>query len=601
MRRERRRDEEAWRGCGARAGGIARSGLLPAVLAGAVLNALPGAQDEAGVPAPPAPPVETPAASGYRGPEDGDRLLAAWLGGGLAERVDLGVASAGGRPLLAVQFGAPGPLPLAARRAILLVGGLDGVSLAGSEAVVEIVGRLLAAPAEMPEDVAFVALPWANPDGLERWRRSSCGEGRNDRPVDEDGDGRLDEDGPDDLDGDGQVLDMLVEDPAGRWVRAADRRFLRSARDGEAPRYRRGREGRDEDGDGLFNEDGPGGVVLDRNFPLAWEGPWSGEPSGPWPLSEPCSRGLADLALGRPVVAALFFQGAHGRLAAPGGRRGGRVAGMAGAIPLAGDEPAFAVLTQLFTAATGRPPQPPLRLAEARGEERPGSPVDWLYLARGVLALEVGVWGPTVPAGRGASEVEAGVREGSFAHGEALDLDPLAGLVESERAWARWLDDTQGGIGFVDWQPVDLGDGRTALVGGWEPRTRDNPPPSALPRALEGLDHFVRAVAAGLPRLEIEVRGTAREGALVRLRARVKNAGRLPAGAGPEPGGSLWLALGEGTALVAGEAATPLANLPGGGAGPEIEWLLTAPAGALVRLLVSSPLVGEVAKEVRLP
>ena len=562
-------------------------------------------QDDAG---PPAGGTDAAAAATapptYSGADKRDRLLSAWLGTGLAERVDLGVASAGGRELFVVQFGAPGTKPLSDRTTLLLVGGLDGVSLAGSEAVVRLVERLLAAPAELPPEVTFVAVPWANPDGLARWRDAGCGEGRNARPTDDDQDGRLDEDGPDDLDGDGLVLEMLVEDSAGPWVRAADGRFLRPALEGEAPRYRRMREGRDDDGDGLFNEDGPGGVVLDRNFPLSWEGPWSGEPSGPWPLSEPCSRALADLARGRRVVAALFFQGNHGLLAAPGARRGGIVAGMAEPLPLAGDEPAYLALTELFSRRTGRALHPPVRLAEARGREVPGSPVDWLYVARGVLAMEVGVWGPGIEPAR---ENGAGIpraEEGGFRRGIQGEGAPFAGVSEADRAWARWLDDTRGGIGFVDWQPVDLGDGRGALVGGWEPRTCINPPPDLLPRALQGLEGFVLGIAQGLPRLDVEVRAVERDGLVVRLRVRVRNGGALPTGAGPLPAGGaghIELVLPEGTTLLAGEAVVPFDHLPGGAASPEGEWLLTAPEGAVLGLRVSSPFCEASMREVRLP
>lgn len=550
--------------------------------------------------APETPPV--PSVPGYRSPDDFERLFAGWRGTGLAERVELGVTSAGGRKLEVVQFGAPDGAPLTERPTILLVGGLDGVSLAGSEAVLEIVDRLLANPDSLPAGVSFLAVPWGNPDALAAMAAGRGGSGHNARPLDDDHDGTADEDGADDLDGDGAILEMLIEDPEGAWVRAADDRFLRAAQRGEAPRFLRVREGRDDDGDGRYNEDGAGGVSFDHNFPLGWEGPWCGVASGPWPLSEPCSRALADLALARPVHAVLLFQGNHGSLAAPGARRGGVIPGMPEPLPASEDEPAFLALTDLFTETTGRLPQEPRRLAEARGGDVLGAPLDWFYGARGALAVEVGVWGPEVEIASRSTDPTA-VREGGFASFDETPEDAFAGVAESERAWARWLDDTRGGIGFVDWHPVDLETGGRAWVGGWEPFTCLNPPADALPRALRGLDAFVLGVAGSLPRLEIDVRESARDGAVARVRVRVRNVGGLPSGVGPcEEGGRVRLRLEfpEGVVLLAGEAEIELDHLPGGGASGEFDWLLTAPEGTVLHLRVSAPQCREVVREVRL-
>jgi hypothetical protein len=546
------------------------------------------------------PPVPTPPA--YRSPDDFERLFAAWRGTGLAERVELGVNSAGGRPLDVVQFGAPDGAPLSERPTILLVGGLDGVSLAGSEAVLAIVERLLAAPDALPAGVSFLAVPWGNPDALARMQRGAGGDGQNARSVDEDHDGRADEDGPDDLDGDGVILEMLLEDPAGPWVRAADGRFLRPARQGEVPRYRRVREGRDDDGDGRYNEDGPGGVSFDHNFPVGWEGPWCGVSSGSWPLSEPCSKALADLALSRPVFAVLLFQGNHGSLATPGARRGGVMPGMPLPLPAAEDGPAYLALTALLAETTSRKLSGPLRLVEARGREIPGAPLDWFYCALGALAAEVGVWGTQVEVVSRSVREARSIREGRFTLSGEDAADPFAGVAEAERAWAGWLDDTRGGIGFVDWQPVDLDDGRQALVGGWEPRTCLNPPADVLPRALEGLDAFVLGVAKRLPRLEIEVCRSSREGAVVRLQARVRNAGGLPSGVafgGEDRRIRLRLEIPDGVVLLAGEAEIELDHLPGGGASRDLDWLFTAPEGTLLLLRAEAPLCGEVVREVR--
>ncbi len=538
-----------------------------------------------------------PLAPRYHGPEEARERLTAWRASGLAEPLELG-RTTGGRELLGVQFGGLGSTPLAERTSVLLLGGLDGISLAGTEAVLAIVDRLLAAPQDLPADVTFVALPWANPDGLARWLASGCGQGRNDRPTDDDDDGRIDEDGPDDLDGDGVVVELLVEDPAGPWARVEESRLLRPANPGDGRRYVRVREGKDDDGDGRYNEDGPGGVVLDRSFPLGWSGPWNGAHGGPWPLSEPEAEALARLALGRRTALVLLFQGNHGRLAVPGGLPPEEL-GLA--LPFPADEQALAWITQAFARHTGRPQEAPLRLEAARGAPVAGAALDWFYAAVGALACEVAVWGPEVQRAPGETVDARYPREGAF-----QDVDSSADVEEEERverAWGRWLDDLRGGIGFVDWQPVDLGGGREGWVGGWEPATRSNPPPEVLPEALEGLSGFVLELAQALPRPQIEVRATSRRGHVAALRVRVVNPGLLPTGVGPGTrarGPALRLRLPEGVSLIAGEEALVLDALPARGVSAETEWLVVAPEETPLRIELELPWAPVLVREVRL-
>ena len=184
------------------------------------------------------------------------------------------------------MFGGAGQRSLAERPTILLVGGLDGVSTAGAEAVLRVTDELLGAPERLPAGVAFLAVPWANPDGLARQQVDGTGGGRNDLAHDDDGDGAVDEDGPDDLNGDGLITTMLLADPEGGWLLTDDEPALpkrASSAAGEQGAYRWLSEGKDDDGDGLYNEDGLGGVVVGKNFPHAFT-MWTSD-SGRWAAS----------------------------------------------------------------------------------------------------------------------------------------------------------------------------------------------------------------------------------------------------------------------------------------------------------------------------
>ncbi len=616
-------------------------------------------RDEA-APMPPTPPKapSEPAAwdARYHSPREGGELLAAWAAADpLHARVLPWGLSASGVALEALEFAA-GPLDTAAsgaepgsgvdgrapRPRIYLIGALDGRSLAGAEAVLRVTGELLERLANLPPEFVFVSVPFAGHDGLVRLRLGQDSSGANGTPWDNDGDGQLDEDGPDDLDGDGRISSMLLADDSGSWVLSADERFLRPARPGEGPRYLLLPEGNDDDGDGRFNEDGAGGVRPDMNFPLGWDGPRGHPLAGELPLSAPESRALVDHILAGETAAVVLFGGEHGGLAFPGGMA-------APPWPAGADGPLWERLTADFAGATGRARLSPVGqlalggdLAQLAGAERPGAALDWIYGVAGVLAVELSPWGPRmlVAGGGRALSGSLDVGGGPGAPGADQGTAPAA----EDRAWAHWLDNVRGGIGFIDWHPVNLGEGgagRRVLVGGWEPRTRLNPPGEKLGQATEGLGEFVADLAGNLPRLAVRITGVERDGEWVRLAAHVENQGSLPtrlwptgrwdgrpvqalAPPAPAPGGeqlrgapanrdgagtgerslasapvSLELVIPTGAELLAGQSRVLLESLPGGSSGPQAVWLLRAAPGSVFTLRASAPGCRAVEREVR--
>ncbi|MCE9595801.1 MAG: hypothetical protein K8S98_16550 [Planctomycetes bacterium] len=557
------------------------------------------------VPAPqPAPkPVALPAfAPSYRSYAQVGELVAAWTAArpDSVRELDLGVrVGVNGLPFHVLELAKPGPIPPAARPTVFLIGGLDGLSLAGGEAVLSVVADLLRED-ELSADLTYIAVPWASPSALETALASDVGDGRDDTPYDDDHDGRVDEDGPDDLDGDGQVLSMLIEDPRGRWTRAADPRFLVPAGPNDGVRYVLCSEGRDDDGDGKYNEDPPGGVVLDRNFPLG-RGAGRADPlEGTLPLSAAPARALADLALARRTVVALFFQGNHGQLAAPGGD------GAATELVAVEDRPVFERVSEALQVATGRRQKNFVTLCEARGAVRGGAALDWFYAVERSIAVEVALWGPEVElqADVAATDARFPARPNVKPHERGLGNGrPVPG--ESDRAWANWLDNSKGGIGFVDWNPVDLGSGVQALVGGFESRTVANPPLESLPRALRGSTEFVGQLVDGLPKLEIKVTQLVREGDVCRIRARVRNAGLLPTGLvaraqrAKTAAVSLALELPPGAQLFAGRSKIERARLLGGESSEEYEWVVLAAEGSQFTLSATSEWTPAITREVK--
>jgi len=114
---------------------------------------------------------------------------------------------------------------------------------------------------ELLDQKSFYLLPSQNPDGRAYWfdaPNTPSSSRANQRPVDSDADGLFDEDPPDDLDGDGQI-----------------------------------------------NEDGAGGDDMNRNWPSDWQPTYIQGGAGPFPLSHPETRAIADFILAHPNIAAV--------------------------------------------------------------------------------------------------------------------------------------------------------------------------------------------------------------------------------------------------------------------------------------------------------
>jgi hypothetical protein len=97
---------------------------------------------------------------------------------------------------------------------------------------------------------------------------------------------------------------MRVKDPAGNWIPdPAEPRLMRRAdpNKGEKGIYKIYTEGLDNDGDGEYNEDPPGGVELNRNFPHDFE--YFIKATGRWPVSEQESKALVKFLVSKPNIA----------------------------------------------------------------------------------------------------------------------------------------------------------------------------------------------------------------------------------------------------------------------------------------------------------
>ena len=285
--------------------------LLPVVLAASVVAAR--AQDAAYVP------------DRYHTPQELNAALAA-LNKLNPARTELHkiATTAGGEELTILEIGPevgkkPPRIP-----AVFVVANLEGVTPIASEAALYLSDLILHTPASA-RDLTWFILPAANPDAAWRYfRKPLLADERNASKHNDDADDQTDEDGPDDLDGDGIIAQMRVKDPGGEWIPVeSDPRMMRKAdpAKGEKGTYKIYSEGVDDDRDGEYNEDGPGGVNIGITFPHLFK-PFTAS-GGLWPGSEAETFAIMKFAVDHPEIAMTFTFGASNMCLQPpaGGRQ----------------------------------------------------------------------------------------------------------------------------------------------------------------------------------------------------------------------------------------------------------------------------------------
>jgi len=123
-------------------------------------------------------------------------------------------------------------------------------------------------------------------------------------PKDDDRDGLFDEDAPDDLDGDGNICQMRIKDPFGNYkLDSEDNRIMVRVKPGEKGEYSLlGYEGIDNDGDGRINEDAEGYLDPNRNWGYNWMPPYVQGGAGNFPLSGVGLKSINDFITEHPNI-----------------------------------------------------------------------------------------------------------------------------------------------------------------------------------------------------------------------------------------------------------------------------------------------------------
>lgn len=208
--------------------------------------------------------------------------------------------------------------------AVLVVANMEGTAPLASEGALFLIRELLDKP-EQTEKLTWYILACGNPDGAARYFRQPLNpDGRNLRPWNEDMDELTDEDGPDDLNNDGFITQMRFKDPDGTYIiDDKDPRLMKRADParGEKGIYKIYSEGIDNDEDGQYNEDAPGGTNIGITFPFLYG--YNQPGTGAWSGSENETYSLMQFVNAHPEIAMTMTYGSTNFCLVPpkGGRK----------------------------------------------------------------------------------------------------------------------------------------------------------------------------------------------------------------------------------------------------------------------------------------
>ncbi len=503
--------------------------------------------------------------------------------------------------------------------AMLVVAGVEGNHLIGTEMTLAFARTVCEKAKEdeslrsMLQTACIYIIPSLNPDAAESFFQSPQLERIiNSTTFDDDHDGYIDEDGVDDLNRDGKISWIRVEDADGSYIEhPKDPRLLIEADPikGEKGKWFFFQEGKDDDGDEAFNEDGLGGVNFNANFPFQY--PWFTPHAGIHQMSEKETRALAEFIVDHPEIAIVMtFASNDNLLKAP----------------------------DSADASNRREPQTKIRKEDAKYYEHfgelyretiglekaidtssvEGSFSDWMYFHRGKLSLCAQVWNPEIALALYPDENEKDeeskdgeskkedngneIEEKSDSKKEKPDKRGETGL-----KYLQWLD-KNAPDSFLPWQELAHPDypDQKAEIGGFAPFAKVLPPVDKIERLSQKHTEFLLKLIESFPRIhirEVEIKHLGAD--VFELTIEVENTGYLPTA----------LAHGERTreinptrieldipdeSILAGDRHPRFGAIGGNGDSKKARMIITAEAGSEIQIKVISTLAGTDEQTIRL-
>jgi hypothetical protein len=233
--------------------------------------------------------------------------------------------SPGGREVMLLEIGPEVGKTEKSVPAVFVGADFDGLVPLSAEAALFLAKQIVEKP-DARKDLTWYVMACPNPDAAARYfAKPLLADPRNGTSVNDDMDDAADEDGANDLDGNGVITMMRVKDPEGTWIPIPGQPRLMKRADwvkGEKGLYKLYPEGLDDDRDGEYNEDLPGGVNIGVQFPHLFK--FFAPGTGAWAGSEAESFAVLKFVNEHKEIGLSFVFGSTNFCLNPpkGGRRG---------------------------------------------------------------------------------------------------------------------------------------------------------------------------------------------------------------------------------------------------------------------------------------
>jgi len=218
-----------------------------------------------------------------------------------------------GLDIMVMKINNPKTGPEMSKAAMYIDANIHGNEIQGGEVCVYTIWYLMenygrvADVTTLVDERVFYIFPTVNPDGRQHFMEGDGGGSRTGHvPVDADNDGLYDEDGPNDLNNNGVIEQIRKYVPGEGNYRISDQdpRIMVPVGFGEVGDYiMLGSEGKDDDGDGRVNEDGPGSYDPNRNWPIDWQPNYIQGGAMDYPFQLPETRAISDFLVAHPNIA----------------------------------------------------------------------------------------------------------------------------------------------------------------------------------------------------------------------------------------------------------------------------------------------------------
>jgi len=569
----------------------------------------------------------------YHQPKELNTLLKSWTSKypQLTKLINIGKSSGKNDLFIlciaAEKKGSPEPN---SRPAIFVSANLEGVHLVGTEAALMLIEKLLTKYGSdekitrlLEKRTVYVA-PLLNPDAAQYYFADISYERRtNAHSIDEDLDDLIDEDGFDDLNKDSLITQMRVKDPDGKWIPdPAEPRLMRRANlnKGEKGIYKIYTEGLDNDGDGEYNEDPPGGVELNRNFPHDFE--YDIKAAGRWPVSEKESIALVKFLISKPNIAIVLNFSSENtflNLQQSGSTRTPEDRPSRTRLPVERPralrqmrrlEPATNIDKQdmPYMQTVQRDYKNALEKAKLNYPENrakgvgKGSFVAYCYFQYGVHVFSSDLWAIPESQKRPAREIKRDIPAKNVEIRERMPKRGSAREDEHPDIYIlKWSDSVLKGKGFVTWTPYKhptLGD---VEIGGFVPYTKTIPPPSEIEKTVSFHADFYIGLMNRLPELKIkDTHVKALEDGLYQVTVSFINIGRFPTStAQGRRARTTWpikvhLKMTENQSLFSGRSIESIPVINENGDIKKLEWTIRGKKSSKITITAKSPKLGSV-------